>query len=359
MTGPTMSTDNTPYFLSKHAQDLTKFFVDGLKQGTSHLSRRWDAGEAPPLSYNPVTGAAYRGGNQMILFGAELGMEKRGENISGDRRWMTQIQAKSIGAQVREEEQRKALYLVAWKPLLPKRDADKPVDEEREARPRLVGFPFKVYHASQIDGLRPIQVFQERPLDERMAQAQAIVDELGVPITEGAKGAFYMPSKDRIFMPFREAFTDDPAWMATLLHECSHATGHESRLNRKFGTDRQSEDYAREELVAEMSSFDLCRRLGVPFDPSQHVGYFNTWISLLEQDPREILRAASATERVLAFMKVPELVYEKIPQLEKEQKQEQGIDAGKPMEPAKPVHQERAARKTRSRAQGMKKELAL
>ena len=160
-------------------------------------------------------------------------------------------------------------------------------------------------------------------------------------------------------MPFREAFTDDTAWMATLLHECAHSTGHESRLNRKFGTDRQSEDYAREELIAEISSFSMCRQLQVPFDPSQHVGYVNSWIEMLEKEPKEILRAASACDRVLAFMKVPELTYEKIPQLEKEQKQEQGVDAGQPLEPAKPVHRERAARKTRTRSQGMKKELAL
>lgn len=354
-----MSDTQAPTFYSRHAQEVAQFFIEGLEQGTSHLTKRWEGGDIPPLSYNPVTGAAYRGGNQMALFIAEWLMELRGENITGDRRWMTYKQSTSIGAQVRKGS--KGLQLVAWKELAVRSASGEPipptVDGEQDRR--MVALPFTVFHASQIEGLPPTQVFQERPLDERMAQAQAIVDELGVPVTDGAKGAYYMPSKDRIFMPFREVFTDDPAWMATLLHECAHATGHESRLDRKFGADRKSEEYSREELVAELSSFDMCRRLGVPFDPSQHVGYVNSWIELLKKDPKEILRAAAASERVLAFMKVPELAYEKIPQIELEQKQEQGIVAGKPMEPAKPVHRERAVRKTRARAQGMKKELAL
>ena len=354
-----MSDTHTPSFYSKHAQEIAQFFIDGLKQGSSHLLKRWDGGQVPQLSYNPVTGAAYRGGNQEALFIAEWVMEHQGENIAGDRRWMTYKQAKSVGAQVRKGS--KSLQLCTFKDVAVRSPEGQPASSAVNAEEdrMLIALPFWVFHASQIDGLPPMQVFPERPLDERMAQAQEIVDALGVPITEGAKGAYYIPSRDRIFMPFREAFTDDAAWMATLLHECSHSTGHESRLNRKFGADRKSEDYAREELIAELSSFSLCRRLGVNFDPSQHVGYVNTWIELLERNPKEILRAASASERVLAFMKVPELVYEKIPQLEKEQKQEQGVDAGKPLEPAKPVHREKAARKTRTRAQGMKKELAL
>jgi putative DNA primase/helicase len=336
--------------VKKFNQSIADIFIQGLKDGTSQWLKPWDAGSIPPVSYNPVSGAQYRGGNQMALMFAEFGLDKTDRNPLGDRRWMTYKQAASIGAQVRRGE--KSQMLVAWKELEDKRqDQGKGKSQERgneaghdeEARRRMVAFPFFVFHATQIDGLPPPQVFQHRPMDERLAQAQQIVDDLGVPVLPGASFAAYVPSKDRILMPEREAFRDDPSWMATLLHECSHATGHESRLNRKFGTDRQSEDYAREELRAEMSSFDMCRRLGVPFDPGQHIAYVNNWISLLEKDPAEIMRAAADSERILKFLKVPEIEIEKIPVIEKAKEQVNEVEREQEQVAAMPDLQEEAA----------------
>lgn len=353
--------------VQKFNQSVADVFIQGLKDGTSQWLKPWDAGAIPPVSYNPVSGARYRGGNQMALMFAEFFLDKEDRNPLGDRRWMTYKQAASVGAQVRRGE--KSQMLVAWKELEDKRPGKVKSqgqergngggqDQDEEARRRMVAFPFFVFHATQIDGLPPPQVFQHRPMDERLAEAQKIVDGLGVPVLPGASFAAYVPSKDRILMPEREAFRDDPSWMATLLHECSHATGHESRLNRKFGTDRQSEDYAREELRAEMSSFDMCRRLGVPFDPGQHIAYVNNWIQLLEKDPTEIMRAAADSERILQFLKVPEIEIEKIPVIEKLKEQVAEVEQAQTKDAAMPDLQEeavvaraRAPKRTRGREQ--------
>ena len=310
--------------VGKFSQSLTDVFIQGLKDGSSQWLKPWNAGSIPPVSYNPVSGAQYRGGNQLALMFAEFRLDQLDKNPTGDRRWMTYKHSASVGAQVRRGE--KSTMLVAWKEIEDKRkdtslvEEGRPGEQEQSGRRRMAAFPFYVFHASQIDGLPPAQGFEHRPLDERMAQAQEIVDGLGVPVLSGGTVAAYVPSKDRILMPDREAFRDDPSWMATLLHECAHATGHESRLNRKFGSDRSTEEYAREELRAEMSSFDMCRRLGVPYDPGQHVAYVNHWIAALERDPAEIMRAAADSEKILEFLKVPELVIEKIPTIEQAKK---------------------------------------
>lgn len=330
--------------IRKHNQDLAQIFIQGLQDGTSHYIKPWSAGDIPPLSYNPVSGAYYRGGNQIALMIAEWRMQQLDQNPLGDRRWMTYRHAASVGAQVKRGA--KAQTLVACKEL---EDKCKMLAPGEEAPRHLVAFPFFVFHASQIDGLPPAQVFPQRPLDERMADAQAIVDGLGVPVLSGATQACYVPSKDRILMPDREAFRDDPSWMATLLHECSHATGHESRLNRPFSFDRQGAEYAREELRAEMSSFDLCRRLGVPYNPDQHIAYVNSWIELLQKDPSELMRAAADSDKILRFLNVPELAIEKIPTIEQGKEQEK-----EPERQAEP-----AIEKPRARKRGRALEIAL
>ena len=339
--------------IQKANQSVTDFFIAGLKDGSSPILQRWDTSHIPPLSFNPVSGVRYRGGNQWALFAAEKEMDRHDLNPSGDRRWVTYKQALSIGAQVRKGA--KSQLLITVKEFEDRRRDEQGGQAEEtdlRSRPRMAVMPFFVFHATQIDGLPPMKVIEPRPLDERMAQAQAIVDGLGVPILTGASYAAYSPSKDRIMMPDREVFIDDAAFMATLLHETAHATGHHSRLDRKFGSDRSSEAYAREELRAEMASFDMCRRLGVPFDPSQHVSYVNSWIKLLESDPVEIMRAAADSEKILKFLKVPELEIEKIPAIEKEHAKELDQDRG-----AERPADERAPQ-TRSRPEARKSRTA-
>ncbi len=302
-----------PY--DRHTQALADFFIAGLKDGTGHLRKKWDAGTIPGYCYNFTTGKAYRGGNQWALMSAVDELEKRGVEVNGDLRFGTYKQSTSVGAQVRKGE--KGLMLMAWKEVVYNRQevAGRPDEDERG---RMIALPFTVFHASQMYGLPPVKVFEPRPLDERLAAAQIIVDQLGVPISYGGDQAYYSPALDRIQMPDRLAFVDDGAYMATLLHECVHSTGHPSRLSRKFGERFGDPAYALEELRAELGSFELCRRSGVPFNPDDHVHYVNQWIQALENDPREIMRAASDVEKIMTYMKVPELEYERVAVIEKE-----------------------------------------
>ena len=74
------------------------------------------------------------------------------------------------------------------------------------------------------------------------------------PITlKEQDGAFYSPYKDSITLPERYQFIDDKEFYYTALHEMAHSTGHPERLARKFGSFGSTE-YAREELIAELSA---------------------------------------------------------------------------------------------------------
>lgn len=75
----------------------------------------------------------------------------------------------------------------------------------------------------------------------------------------------YSLVNDTISMIHKDRFYDQTAYFEALTHECSHSTGHQSRLNRDIQT-KDREKYNNEEIIAEfatmmiMSEFDIEKR---------------------------------------------------------------------------------------------------
>lgn len=80
-----------------------------------------------------------------------------------------------------------------------------------------------------------------------------------------------------------------------------HFTGPESRLNRRFGKRFGDEQYAAEELVAELGSAFLCAMHGIPatFRSAQYIA---SWLKMLENDNRAIFTAASYASQAVNFI---------------------------------------------------------
>src|SRR5207245_10540862 len=116
--------------------------------------------------------------------------------------------------------------------------------------------------------------------------------------------AFYRPSTDSIVLPPFETFRDAESYYATLAHETTHWTAHESRLARDFGTKRfGSEGYAIEELVAELGAAFLCADLDLTLERrDDHAAYMPTWLDVLKADNRAIFAAASHAQRAADFI---------------------------------------------------------
>jgi antirestriction protein ArdC len=124
-----------------------------------------------------------------------------------------------------------------------------------------------------------------------------------VPIDHGHAGAFYAPARDRIGMPERAAFPDADTYYGTLLHEMVHATGHDSRLARTFGRRFGDDDYAREELVAELGAAFLCQRTGVEAEPREdHAAYLGHWLRVLRADKTAIVTAAQRAQHAADWL---------------------------------------------------------
>lgn len=138
---------------------------------------------------------------------------------------------------------------------------------------------------------------------ERQQRVEDVIDATYAEIRFGGSRAFYRPSEDCIYMPRVESFRSMEDYYSTILHELSHWTGHESRLQRDFKRFNE-ESYAMEELVAEMSSAFLCASLGVE-GKLQHENYIASWIKVLKEHKRAIFtaaaRAADASDYILGF----------------------------------------------------------
>lgn len=114
------------------------------------------------------------------------------------------------------------------------------------------------------------------------------------------ESAFYSPKRDQIVVPSKkqfnisntpeDVFKDGMEFYGTTIHEMAHSTGHESRLGRdgivkidQFGSDQ----YAKEELVAELTSALIGNAMG--FDSrirENNIAYLQNWIGSLKKDPK-------------------------------------------------------------------------
>ena len=105
-------------------------------------------------------------------------------------------------------------------------------------------------------------------------------------------------------MPELPAFRDRESYYATLAHEMTHATRHESRLDRDLGRKRFGDaGYAMEELVAEIGAAFLCADLGItPETRDDHAAYIASWLKVLKDDKRAIFTAASHAQKAADYL---------------------------------------------------------
>ena len=130
---------------------------------------------------------------------------------------------------------------------------------------------------------------QQGDLNSHPAIDKMIDDNLFFCPINQVKGdkAYYSPSSDKIVIPTREQFVDGEAFATNTLHECAHATGAESRLDRKLGEHPfGSAGYAKEELIAELSAAVVASQYGL----SKHIKndsaqYLKSWLGSLQESP--------------------------------------------------------------------------
>ena len=257
------------------------------------------ANAAAPLGTprNAATQRLYTGINILILWMACTERGFTGQN------WLTFRQALKIGAHVRKGE--KGTTVVYADRFVPYRERTRAAEagDEPEAIPFLKRFT--VFNAEQCEDLPanieapPSLLAQHENLV--LPQAEALIRATGADIRIGGNKAFYIPSADYIQVPPPASYFEPVNWHRTVCHELGHWSGHESRLNRDMTGGFGSPSYAREELVAEMTGAFVCAALSI-VPTVRHADYLGSWLEVLREDNRAIIRAASAASKAADYL---------------------------------------------------------
>jgi antirestriction protein ArdC len=276
---------------------ITDRVIAAIEAGAGDWQMPWHrSGVSRPL--NAHTKKPYRGVNVVALWVAAESYQY----CSGF--WATYKQWHELGGQVRKGE--RASLIVFWKEF--ERDVEDEQTGERERKKSLFARTSCVFNADQVDGWTP-PVAPERNLVEALDQAEAFTAATGADIRHGGDRAYYRRSTDHIQIPDRERFsgsetcTPTEAYYATLLHELTHWTGYESRLDRDLSGRFGNEAYAVEELVAELGAAFLCADLSITNTPRpDHAAYIANWLEVLRQDKRAIFTAARKAGQATDFL---------------------------------------------------------
>jgi len=280
-----------------YAQVTAKIVAD-LEKGVRSWNQPWTNAHTGrevsiPVRHNRVP---YRGVNVLLLW-----IESMQRGFASPM-WMTYKQAQLQGGQVRKGEC--GSMVVFASPIEITETGE--MGEETERKIHLLR-RYTVFNIEQIDGL-PAECYPQpaipRPLSERIEAADSFVNATGAVVRHGGDKAFCAPARDIVQMPPFERFSDKEAYYGTLLHEITHWTSAETRLDRKFGQKKFGDaGYATEELVAESgAAFPSAMIRVTPEIREDHAAYIGSWRAILKEDNRATFRAAAHAQLAPDFL---------------------------------------------------------
>ena len=285
--------------------DLTRKVLEQMKTHGTGWVKPWAGQIANGAHHNCVTGNVYTGGNVFLLW---IAAEQHGFT---DTRWSTYKGWESTDTPVPKGEKATA-YVLTPMPTKLKDAKGKPVlDKNGDQKTGLFFRAVALWNAEQV-GLEPVVSEGEgRTEVQRLQDVEDFIANCGadIRIKPGSPQAYYKPIADHIVLPSPEDFLGDTdadklrGYYGTALHELGHWTGHKSRLNRPEIYERTTENYAFEELTAELTAIFMTADLGIEHTPApDHAQYLAGWIKALENDENLFFKAAGKAQKAAAFL---------------------------------------------------------
>ena len=279
---------------------VTDRIVKELEKGIIPWQKPWTGGSRWAISHS--TGKKYMLLNQMLLEGGE---------------YLTFNEVKKEGGKVKKGE--KGSFCASWakveETVHSKDEETGEMVEIKKIVPRLRYY--YVFEVSQCEGIE--RKYTEEAKDfgtEHIEDADKIIkayldreSTLKFTELEGGTSAYYSPSEDKVVVPAITQFEHVEEFYSTSFHELTHSTMHESRCNRKeerkgksaaFG----SEEYSKEELVAEIGAASLVHICGLETEKSfkNSAAYIQSWLKSLKNDPKMIVNACARAEKAVDYI---------------------------------------------------------
>ena len=296
-------------------QELANKFAALIEKNEAPWQKTWSGKGFLP--YNIKSEKEYNGMNLLNLM---IAAEAKGYE---DNRWLTFLQAGELGAKVRPGE--KGMHIMFLQTKENVKEIDEITGEEKVVtvkleKPRAMWSV--VFNAEQCEGL---PAYKEKLITfDPIEKAQEILDNSGAKIIHKKQNeAFYNIVTDTITLPLKEQFQSPEAYYRCALHELGHWTAHEKRNNRDLSGSFGSESYAKEELVAEITSFLVGTQCGLGHEPNDNnVAYLKSWSKAIRDDPSYLFKAVKDADKAAQLILGKELELEQINNNEKNMEKE-------------------------------------
>lgn len=276
-------------------QMVTDRVIAQMQQGIIPWHQPW-TGMGGAVNY--VTRKPYSFLNQLLL--------------GRDGEWMTFKQVKQMGGAVKKGA--KAGMVVFYSPFkVTKVKEDKNGEKKEVVEMIPILKYYHVFHISDTTGIES-KMGERTQVINADEQAEAIINgyvsrENGLTFKNDVQSAeaYYRPATDTVVVPMLSQYDVMEEYYSTAFHELTHSTMTESRCNRgndiknkMFGSD----DYSREELVAELGSAMLCTVAGLDNEKAfkNSVAYLQAWLQALKNDPKMIVWASSRAEKAARYI---------------------------------------------------------
>lgn len=284
-------------------QMVTDRIMAQLEKGIIPWRRPWTGvGVEDGGAINYVTRKPYSMLNQMLL-------GREGE-------YLTFKQIKARGGKIKKGA--KAGVVVYFSTTTFKKREDENGETETVVEERLYPIlrSYNVFHIDDCEGIESKIKANENPEPKisPIDSAEKVINDyvereesLKFHNNKPSNKAYYSPVSDTVCVPMLSQYAIAEEYYSTTFHELTHSTMAESRCNRKnenklaaFG----SEDYSREELVAEIGSAMLCNNVGIDCEKAfkNSVAYIQGWLRKLKNDNKMIVWASSRAEKAARYI---------------------------------------------------------
>lgn len=290
---------------NKTREQLAEMFIKSLDEQKLPWHAVWNTHP----QQNAVSAKPYRGINAFLLsmVAAAFGYE--------DPRWCTFNQAKKKGWSIKKGA--KGVPVEFWsainirtKEVMDFREAAQKIrdGEAEQGDFRYYNRNFHVFNAAQIEGMPELKrVTPTADIGLIRQNRDTLIKNMAVGFDGNGTDCHYSPAQDKIVMPPESDFRDTYGYMCSFLHEAGHATGAPGRLGRGFGSTR--EEYAIEELRAEIASAMTSQQLGIPLTEEQmqsnldlHKAYIQGWAQAIKDAPKVLFDAIKDAEQISDYL---------------------------------------------------------
>ena len=304
--------------LSVVRQQLIDKVLANLEKGVAI----WEKGWSTNIPVSVETGKRYTGINNLILSMAAA------ENGYKDNRWATYSQILKNGWTFKKDKNDQIIAKgegvgIEFFELKDKETGEKfnpeiiqNLSTEEKAKYMLTNvYPVKkyyhVFNAELIDGVKQKKDVQKtkKVVSRRVDNFLTHWSNSEAKIIYEGDDAYYNNKLDIIHVPQKVKFKDDIEFYLTALHEVAHSTGHETRMNRNLSNSFGSEEYAFEELRAEIGSMFIAQNFELKSSDANiknNSAYISAWKKKIKNDPQAFFTAVADAERISQYITTKE-----------------------------------------------------